>query len=205
MARRKTKEMGERFPHLLSTPPPRYYKRMKPAEEHPAALARPLEKRDSQEVLRGFKMLANGWGSGVESALRLPPELFYSRGVGARFYSSCESSDLGGLLLGLGAGKLILPDTDYGIVLYETSSSVYFMLFDAKRRICVREPLMCFDSTPMEREWPKIRKSIDEATALAASDDAKKNGLFAVYDGTLRLATVENGAPPVRGAPQEVA
>jgi hypothetical protein len=197
VAKRKPKEDSEKMPRLARPPHPSFFEKLKERPQaEPVVNAPRLEKRSSEQVTNAFRMLARGWDGAIEKSLSVPDNMLYFEGANARFYSSCEDGRLGNLLIGLGTGRLILPNADFGIILYETSSTVYLVLFDARRRILVRESLLCYHNDPPEREWSSIRKSVESAIALARSDDAKKKGLFAVHDGTLRLVKPEE-APPM--------
>lgn len=202
MVKCKPKDGDELRPRLVKCPPASYYQTLKSQTENARAGPIPIppaEKRSAWQVINGFKILSRGWDSAVESSISVPPELFFFEGVASRFYSTGENPDLSSLVRGLGVGKVFLPNTDYGIVLYETSSTVlnkttstlYFVLFDASRRIAVREVLFDHDNTPPECDWSKIRRSIDSAVASAATEDAAKKGLYAVYDGTLKMVAPE--------------
>ncbi len=194
MVKCKPKDGDELRPRLVKCPPASYYQKLKSQTENARAGPIPIppaEKRSAQQVINGLKMLSRGWDSAVESSISVPPELFFFEGVASRFYSTGENPDLSSLVRGLGVGKVFLPNTDYGIVLYETSSTVYFVLFDASRRIAVREPLFCHRNAPPECDWSKIRRSIDSAVASAATEEAAKKGLYAVYDGTLKMVAPE--------------
>ncbi len=196
MAKRKPKENGEQMPRLIRPPHPSFFEKLKaqPRDERAFQPAK-AEKRSAEQVLNSFKMLGRGWDSAVEKSLGIPRELYYFEATNARFYYSDDKAEPGNLLMGLGMGRLINPKTEFAIILYETSSTIYFVLFDSRRRILVRESLLCYHNDPHEREWSLIRKSVDSALALSRSEDAKKKGLFAVHDGTLRLQKLED-APP---------
>jgi hypothetical protein len=160
-------------------------------EEQPPLPPIRLERRTRRQVHDGLRMLANGWNGGIEAALCVPSELLLFEGTGTRFYSTTENSNLSALLSGLGMGKLFLPETPYGIVLHETASTINFVLFDAKRRIVVRDRLLCYHDDPPQRDWSVVKNHVDAALALAGAEDAKNKGLFAVYDGTLKLMKPE--------------
>lgn len=197
VAKRKPKDDKEIMPRLSRPPHPSFFEKLKARPQNEGAVSVPkLEKRSSEQVTNSFRMLARGWDGDIEMALSVPPEMFYFEGTNTRFYSMNEKAEMGNLLIGLGTGRLIKPKTDYGIILYETSSTVYMVLYDARRRILVRESLLCYHNDPPEREWSSIKKSVESALALARSEDARKKGLFAVYDGTLRLMNPAD-APPV--------
>jgi hypothetical protein len=205
MVKCKPKDGDELRPRLVKCPPPSYCRKPKfqarAAGPEPIRIP-PAEKRSAQQVIQGFKMLSRGWDSTVEASISVPSELFFSEGVATRFYSKDENPDLSSLVRGLGSGKVFLPNTDYGIVLYETTSTVYFVLFDAERRIVVREALFCHGGNPPERDWSKIRRSIDSAAASAATEDAVKKGQYAVYDGALKMVAPAD-VPPFDSKPPE--
>jgi hypothetical protein len=196
MARRASNRAqidGGDAPKLIAPVPRSYFevlkKRMK--AEQPPSLPIRLERRTKEQIQAGLRMLANGWNGETEAAISVPREMFLFEGTGTRFYSATEKSYLSALLSGLGAGKLYLPETPYGIILYETASTINFVLFDATRRIVVRDRLLCYHNDPPQRDWSIVKNHVDAAIALAGTDDAKAKGLFAVYDGTLKLMCPE--------------
>ncbi len=181
-------------PKLIAPVPHSYFEKLRERMGAGQSAPQPirLERRTKEQVHGGLSMLASGWGKEIEAAISAPRELLLFEGAGTRFYSATENSNLSALLSGLGMGRLNLPATPYGIVLYETASTVKFVLYDSTRRIVVRDQLLCYHNDPPQRDWSVVKGHIDAAVALAGAEDAKTKGLFAVYDGTLKLMKPEN-------------
>lgn len=144
----------------------------------------------SSEMLQGaLRMLAGGYDEKTEAALSIPQELFYSQGSCARFYSQADRHSLPGFLAGFSMGKLIHPKTPYGIVLFETTNHVNFVLIDLRRKIVVRERLLSNDGQHGQVDWTMVKSHVEAALELASTEEARKGGLFAVHvcDGQFQL------------------
>ncbi|MFH0885016.1 MAG: hypothetical protein V1861_04860 [Candidatus Micrarchaeota archaeon] len=155
-----------------------------PKSQGSPASAPRTERLQASDVAEGLKILARNWDGEVEELLALPKELFYYPGHPSQVYSNHENPGLGVFAQSLSFGVVALPKTDYGIVLHATSDNEYIVLFDARRRIIVRERL---ESQHGAGDWADVKTSIKAALALADSDEAKKEGLFAYFDGRARL------------------
>ncbi len=152
----------------------------------PKAEPPPARRISSGEVLGELRSLGKGWDKETEALLELPATLLRSSGEGAKYYSKEEGFGIGDVVLGLRYGNLGLPKTGYGIAIYDTSGSVYFVLVDMRRRIIVRERLYCIHDEPPEKDWSSVRSAIRAASSLASGDAARKEGAIAISDGALR-------------------
>jgi len=174
-----------------------FFKNLKPPREVQDIEMPEVQMFSSDKVINSIKFLGKGWDKETEKLLAVPDAVFFFDGGRSRHFS--ESREFGDevLLESISSRRLYLPESEYVIVLYETSSTVYFVLADARRRIVVREQLQCLHDDPPEKDWGIIKEEIKEALKLAGSDRAKKEGFFAVYDGDLRLVRAEK-APEIK-------
>ena len=79
--------------------------------------------------------------------------------------------------------KVMGTETEYGIAVYETAESMYFVLVDMRRMIAVREQLLGYNDRPPRRDWDNVVKAIARAEEAAAANP----GRVAVHDGAIRL------------------
>jgi hypothetical protein len=166
----------------ISPPPKSFFK----AEDAPGPRPPPASRVTSGEVLGELRRIGKGWDDEIESLLELPATLLRSSGEGAKYYSKEESFGIGDVVIGLRYGSLGLPKTNYGIAVYDTSGSVYFVLVDMRRRIIVRERLYCIHDQPPEKDWAAVKEAIKDASSLASSESSRKGTAIAIYDGILR-------------------
>ncbi len=143
----------------------------------------------SADVIKRLKGLARGWDSELESKLSMPAMLYESTGGSSQYYSSDANFSISNILMSLAMGAS--PDVSgmsYGLGLHERAGTVYFVLADPERRIIVRQRIVCYHNTPPELDWGAVKSAIRSAEAGASSEDARKGGLVAIYDGSLRFA-----------------
>ncbi len=168
----------------------------KPEKSPQPAQVIPFSKPDkisSKQVFKTLKVLGKGWSGEFERLLAAPEELFYyfDEGSSSEQFSSDKRFGLAALAHCIPEGRLVVPECEYGILLYETASTVYFVLFDKKRRIAVREPIKCYHESPPEGDWKEVREHLKSTIERASMVDAKRNGLFAVYNGYIELLKPE--------------
>lgn len=145
------------------------------------------EKVSRDDVANALSYFGRNWDDEIKELLEMPEELFkYSSGA-YRYYSSERDSDLASFLRSIMTGRLVLPDCDYGISIYETTGSIYFVMVDLKRRIAVRAEILSYHDEPPERDWGKIKENIKSAIKLSKTEKVRKKGFFAVYDGIPEL------------------
>lgn len=165
-------------------PPPRSFsiKKAAPSPNLPKA-----EKVSGSAVVEEIKEMGRGWDKETESSLRIPPSLFRTSGEGATYFSDDENFGVALVASGLRGGRMGRPESMYGICIYDTPSSVYFVLLDMERRIIVRERLSCVHDRPPEKDWSKIRDAIRAASAAAE----KNAGSVAIFDGILKVVPIQ--------------
>jgi hypothetical protein len=186
MAKRKPKSIPPQEPG-----PARFgFSAVVPSEERRAAIPKPA-KVPGSSVINALKGYGEGFDSELEKLLEVPEKMFYFAGPASQQYSKEENGGVGHLVQGLETGKFYAPGTDYGIALYETASTIYVVIADAKRRVVVRGRLQCYHDEDMAKDWAPIKEGLKAALALASSERAKSENLFAVYDGTLKLMKPE--------------
>jgi hypothetical protein len=143
------------------------------------------------DVVKSLSFRGKGWDNESETLLAVPDTLYRFEGEGTFTYSSDRQSGIGGLIRALRNGsQYIRPKADYGITLYETASTTYFVLFDASRKILVRAILHCYHDKPPEKNWSDIKQAIKTAVALSQSDEGKKKDSLAVHDGFARIEKI---------------
>jgi hypothetical protein len=138
----------------------------------------------SEDVIETLKANGKGWSDDVGDMLALPRKLFVMRSEEASFYSGDLRFGIMGINSALAAGKLSARETDYGIALYSTGGSIYFVLADLKRRIIVRERVFCIHDKPPEKDWAEVKERIGNALSLATSD--LKEGSVIISDQIVR-------------------
>lgn len=156
----------------------------------PVAVMDNYQRVSSNEVIARLKGLARGWDAELESLLSMPPTLFMSHGGVSQYYSSDANFSISDVLMCLSMGAK--PDTSrmtFGIALHERAGTTYFVLADPERRIIVRQRISCLHSDPPELDWGPLKGAIQSAIAGASREEAKKEGLVAIYDGSLRFAS----------------
>lgn len=179
---KKAKPSEPKAAEAVVSPPKAFFKEPAESKPKPASGSRV----SSGAVLEELRSMGKGWDKEIESLLELPATLLRSSGDGVKYYSKEESFGIGDVVLGLRYGNLGLPKTGYGIAVYDTSGSVYFVLVDMRRRIIVRERLFCIHDEPPEKDWAAIKNAIRAASSLSSAEPARKEGAIAVSDGTLR-------------------
>ncbi len=142
----------------------------------------------SNDVVARLKGLARGWDTELEGILGMPKTLFESKGGASQYYSSDANFSISDILMCLSMGAT--PDVSkmsFGIALHERAGTIYFVLADPARRIIVRQRIVCYHNDPPELDWGAVKSAIRSAEAGASREDAKKGGLVAVFDGSLKL------------------
>ncbi len=146
----------------------------------PGAAARPPlpekqpERISGADAARALSGRARGWGKDVEAALWLPKELYYRRdeATGSEFYSQEAAFGIIDFVQGLRGMGAERPKTGYGIALYETAGSQYFVFIDMKRRIAFRGILQTYHEKG-QRDWREVVAAIRSAEKAAAANPGK--------------------------------
>ncbi|MEW6721920.1 MAG: hypothetical protein AB1324_01520 [Candidatus Micrarchaeota archaeon] len=150
------------------------------------------QKVDSGEVIAVLRATGKGWTDDIRELLRLPAQLYMIRTGDGTFYSSDERLGILGIPAALGPEPLKAEKIDYGIALYSTGGSVYFILADMERRIIVRERMFCIHEKPPETDWTLVKEGIQSALSASESETARKQGLIAVFDRALKLVKMSS-------------
>jgi hypothetical protein len=166
--------------HFHSNPPGGFAGHTPQAESSPPE----VKKINSSEVISTLKANGKGWTDDIAEMLSIPQKLFMMRTDSGTFYSTDERFGMSGIM-SLGPGPLKAQKTDYGIALYSTGGSVYFVLADIGRKIIVRERLFCIHDDPPEKDWSKVKERIASALSAAAEE---KEGSVIISDQQLRKA-----------------
>lgn len=191
MAKKKGAK-GKKVAFEVVTPVPKsFFEELKEPEGTEKVEPPKIQKCSSQQVYRTLRTFGKGWNKEIEKLLDVPKTMFFSATETSRHFSKSKKFGLTKFLDGLLAGRLLVPETEFGIILYETSSKMYFVLFDKKRRIVVKESLVHFFETPPQKNWKTIKDEIKSTLERARSPEARREGLFAVYDERLLLLKPE--------------
>ncbi|MEW6722703.1 MAG: hypothetical protein AB1324_05565 [Candidatus Micrarchaeota archaeon] len=186
MAKRKPKSIPPQEPG-----PARFgFSAVAPSEERRVAVPKPV-KVDRSSLINALKGFGEGFDEELEQLLQVPEKLYLTTGGAYRHYSKDEKGGIGFLMQGLQVGKLYAPDTEFGVVLYETASTIYVVIADSKRRVVVRGRLQCLYDEEMAKDWAPVKEDLKAALSLASSKEAQAGGLYAVADGTLKLMKPE--------------
>jgi hypothetical protein len=130
-----------------------------------------------------LSQIGRDWSEDIKRELSIPQKLYSMKTSDATFYSSNERFSIMGVPAALGSQPLKAEKGDYGIALYSSGGSVYFVLEDMNRGIIVRERIYCIHDTPPEGSWTAVR----EAVRAALDASGSKKGMVAAYDLTLRM------------------
>lgn len=173
-------------------------------------LSRASRKATMDEVVSRLSGLGRGWDIEAQQLLRLPDILYENSNGSVQYYSGNLDYGISSVVTNLMNGAEPHPSKgDYGIALYETADSIYFVFVDMRRRIVVRERLMSYQGSPAEQSWQNIKDAIKSAMSLADSSEAKKAGSVAISDGTVRLLKAKEPSeepfdPRVPDIPEDV-
>lgn len=156
-----------------------------PPSPRPPLSESAVRKLSAKEVLAGLRDFAANWTKEAEAALAVPGELNFFRNDegGSVMFSKETGFPIAGVLSSLQTGMRAPPDTEYGIAVYEKSSTSYLVLVDRGRRIVVRELVSDYNSKPAKKDWDNVVKAIRSAEKAAAANP----GRTAVFDGVLSI------------------
>jgi hypothetical protein len=145
----------------------------------------------ASELITFLKSMGKGWDAELEGLLEIPRKLFYIQVGAYAQYSGNDAPDMGAIFQALKMrSKTYSTEMDYGILVYDTTSSTYFVLFDAKRRIVVHDHVQSYGDNSGS-SWSGIKWSIKRAIELAGGSTAAAEGRLAVCDqGLADLATL---------------
>ncbi len=149
-----------------------------------------VRSKDAAEELKRF---GTGWDMETESLLRLPDELFRMDSGQALSFSKGEPGGLSSALAAMERGSMPASLPEYCITVYETASSVFFVLCDMARRIFVREKIECIHDPVPQRDWSAVRERIKAAERAAAA--TKDKDTVALSDGPTRLVKLGGDKP----------
>lgn len=155
-----------------------------PKQAPQADATRPsIRKVSSEDVAGALRQVGRDWSEDIRGALRIPAQLYMLKTVDGTFYSADDRFSITGIPAALGPEPLKAEKNDYGIALYSTGGSVYFVLEDMNRGIIVRERIYCIHDTPPEGSWAAVGQAVRAALDAAGS----KKGMVAAYDQGLRM------------------
>ena len=147
----------------------------------------------AQELVSTLKSAGRGWTDDMPGLLALPERtLVMMKTEDTAYYSKDLRFGIASILSKLDSGGPInASDNEYGIALYSTGGSVYFVLADIGRKIIVRERMFCIHEKPQEKDWKDVKLNMDSALVFAAS--AEKGTVIVSDAGSIRKAKLESG------------
>jgi hypothetical protein len=146
----------------------------------------PVREVGSEDVIKALRSVGKGWTDDIGEMLGLPSRLFMESADDATYYSADRSFGIKSILSSFRSDSVDASATDYGIALYSSGSSVYFVFADLKRRLVVRERMFCFHENPPERDWSAVKERLSAALSMAGSDSIRNGGLIVVSDQYVR-------------------
>jgi len=201
MAKGSVKGTKETVPKLGRPHPPSFYKELAERQEISSEGPSPkIATVSGADVLSTLKGLGRGYDDELSQLLEIPKTLqsFDNPAGGFRFYFRGDARGLGNLFEGVGGGKLYAPKTDYGIIIRESMDRTEFVFYDSMRRIAVHGILMDFHEMPVQKDWSAVKDAIKSAHALAGSERARAERLFALSIAG-RVLLVRPEEPPAPG------
>ncbi len=155
-----------------------------PKQSPQADATRPnVRKVSSDEVVGALRQIGRDWSEDIRRDLRIPGQMYMLKTGDGTFYSADDRFSIMGIPAALGPEPLKAEKNDYGIALYSSGGSVYFVLEDMSRGIIVRERIYCIHERPPEGSWEPVGRAIRAALDAAGSH----KGMVAAYDQTLRM------------------
>ncbi len=175
----KRRNAAEERIHMVNPPDASF-----PKQAPQADATRPsVRKVSSADVVSALRQIGRGWSDDIQRALGIPDQMYMLKTGDGTFYSADERFSIMGIPAALGPEPLKAEKNDYGIALYSTGGSVYFVLEDMSRGIIVRERIYCIHERPPEGSWEPVGQAIRAALEAAGSH----KGMVAAYDKTLRM------------------
>ncbi|MEW6035943.1 MAG: hypothetical protein AB1529_04990 [Candidatus Micrarchaeota archaeon] len=151
----------------------------------------------SSELVRRLSALGKNWDAELERLLGIPPMMLVSSGGAAQYYSSDADFSISSIVLSLVHNAPLPRNTEaFGIALMETANNTYIVIADMKRRVIVKKRLMSIQAEA-SLDWAEVKSELKSALARAGQEDAKKEGLVAVYDSSLRTMRMAEPKAPV--------
>lgn len=179
---KKSGSGAKNAPQILVPASPSAFKRAMPAS---AAQGAPeVQEITRQDMVAALIGMAPGWDRYIEGMLKIPDNLFRMSLDSGTFYSKGRAFGLAAVIEGLRSEKLPSPLPEYGICLYSTGGSEHLVLVDGDRNFIVHARMFSIHG-PFQANWPEIKESL--RLALGVSEEARKQGGVAVFDGTLRI------------------
>lgn len=137
----------------------------------------------SDEALAILRSTGTGWSEDIADLLSAPPDLHMLRTDSGTYFSDGPVFAITGLPEALAFGD-VSKLRGFGLALYSTGGSVYFMLMDMGRGIIVREKIFSIHDSPPEKDWAKVKSLI--LGSLEAAGEARKEGYVVVCDPLMR-------------------
>ncbi len=158
----------------------------------PLAQSRQTGRITSAELAKQLSALGKNWDKELEGLLDMPSVMLVSSGGTAQYYSNDINFTISEIVSNLLRNASLPRSAEaFGIARIETANNTYIVIADMRRRVIVKKRLMSIQSE-VTLDWADVKSELK--SALAAAEDAKKEGLVAVYDGSLR--TVKMAEPP---------
>ncbi len=175
-----------------------------PLPEPPAVAASSTQYLASDRMFAAIKGMGRNWDSECESLLAPPEGLYRSDSANSSYYSGDNEFSIIEVERSLASsGNAVLPEQTYGLAIVEKARSVYVTFADSSRRIIVRMKMVSYGDEPANRDWANFKSAIRSALGRAGSEEAKKGGMVAVFNGLLSLVQPAESpllrSPPITG------
>jgi hypothetical protein len=138
-----------------------------------------VRKVSSADALSKIRDIAAGWKDDFGKLLGLPRELYFYNEGNLLVLSKDETLSVMKFLPAMRLGGEPPKDISaYGIIIYETSSSAFFVFVDTDRRIAVKESIASFHSG--REDWSHIMELVREAVSISDSEPKSRKGIALV-------------------------
>jgi hypothetical protein len=187
MIKRSKKETGG--PKAVVPPSAEFFAKLTPTTSSPApATARKVSGKEALDALKG---IGTGWDEELERLINVPAQLFKKDMDSGVLFSDDDRFGVS-LVMSMTQPNMV-PKTQsgYGIALYGSGTSTFFLLMDIARGIIVRERIINFHDEPSEKDWSVVKSRIKEALAAAGKNKGKEIAVSS--DGFMRFVPIEQG------------
>lgn len=166
---------------------PKGFPQKAPEAEKKAAAPEPaqISPKEAASRIRGY---GKGWDEELEALFAFPEKLYLLEGDGWAAFSKEKDFGVSKVAGEIGRrGAFSKPETEYGISLSETTSTLYLVLVDMARRVVIRFAVQRLQDSPPEKDWGEFKSALKSCIDVAKGD---KN-IIAYHDGMLRQVRLD--------------
>ncbi|MEW6722708.1 MAG: hypothetical protein AB1324_05590 [Candidatus Micrarchaeota archaeon] len=140
---------------------------------------------DASEVASRLSTKAGGWHEEFAETLGLRKSMFVFNEGNLLVFSGDPDLSVMKFLPAMRFGGAPPKDIKaYGIAIYETSGTAYFVFVDTERRVAVKDSIASYMSESRD-DWGRLMDLVGEALAIAESPAAKPGKKFVLIDQVL--------------------